>query len=112
MQQQMSPTLRCSVDTVRQGHHPLGYLYDTTNITTIMKMNKPFLRIDQKIHDIYQGYTSESFFLPRIIRITARMQRRRTETQFFIRQDYLTDYSTYRESARRHHRTPTNRLQE
>lgn len=88
MQQQMSPTLRCSVDTVRQGHHPLGYLYDTTNITMKKKLRKSILRIDQKIHDIYQSHVSESFFLPRIIRITARIQRRRTDTHFFIRQGY------------------------
>ena len=84
MQQQMSPTLRCSVDTVTRRHHPCGYLYDTTNITTIMKMNKSILQIDQKIHDIYQSYISESFFLPIRTRITARIQRRRTETHFFI----------------------------
>ena len=29
---QTSPALRCSVDTVTRGHHPHGYLYDTTNI--------------------------------------------------------------------------------
>lgn len=88
MQQQMSPTLRCSVDTVRQGHHPLGYLYDTTNITMKKKLRKSILRIDHKFHDIYQSYTSESFFLPINTRITARMHFRRTETHFFIRQGY------------------------
>lgn len=88
MQLQMSLTLRCSVDTVRQGHHPLGYLYDTANITMKKKLRKRILRIDQKIHDIYQGYISESFFFPRIIRITARIQRRRTETHFFIIPSY------------------------
>lgn len=88
MQQQMSPTLRCSVDTVHQGHHPLGYPYDTANITMKKKLRKPILRIDQKIHDIYQSYTSESFFLPINTRITARMHLRRTETHFFIIPSY------------------------
>ena len=83
---QTSPTLRCSVDTVTRGHHPLGYLYDATNITTIMKMNKSILRIDHFFHDIDQDYNSESFFLPIRTRITARIQRRRTDTHFFMPQ--------------------------
>lgn len=43
MQLQMSPTLRCSVDTVHRGHHPHGYLYDTANITMKKKLRKRIL---------------------------------------------------------------------
>lgn len=52
MQQQMSPTLRCSVDTVHQGHHPLGYPYDTANITMKKKLRKCILKIYHFIHDL------------------------------------------------------------
>ena len=112
MQMQTPPTLRCSVDTVRQGHHPLGYLYDTTNITTTMKMNKSILRIDQKIHDIYQNHISESFFFPIRTRITARIQRRRTETHFFIIPSYWTGYNTYQGFGRQRHQRQANHSQE